>query len=161
LTYYQNALQTPTPNTGFAWRLCSVHAPRPQHAHDALEDLTAFPQRCHSVPTTRCLTRCANAKPRRLIFCMLKINAAAWRYGRLHSAHMALLAIAQRVPRRSAMFLNAIRTPLWCDRSFAYGRSKTPTMDITLNVFIVSSMIYVSILKILFCNLCYVSFFYF
>ena len=32
-----------------------------RQAHGALED----PQRCHSVPTARCQTHCANAKPRR------------------------------------------------------------------------------------------------
>ena len=54
LYYYQNALQTPTPNAGFTRRLYSVHG--------ALETT----QRSHSVPTARCLARCANAKPRRL-----------------------------------------------------------------------------------------------
>ena len=34
------------------------------------------PQRCHSVPTARCLTHRANAKPRR-IFSMIEINTAA------------------------------------------------------------------------------------
>jgi len=52
---YQNALQTPTPNAEFTWRLYSVHAARQQRAHGALED-----------PTARCLTRLANARPRRL-----------------------------------------------------------------------------------------------
>ena len=37
----QNALQTPTPNTGFTQRLYSVHAARTQRAHGALEDPTA------------------------------------------------------------------------------------------------------------------------
>ena len=60
--YYENTLQTPRPNTGFTRCLYSVHVARPQRAHGALED----PQRCHFVPTVRCLTRCANAKPRRL-----------------------------------------------------------------------------------------------
>jgi len=33
---------------------------------------------------------------------MLKTNAAAWRSMRLHSAHTALVASAQRAPRRTA-----------------------------------------------------------
>jgi len=52
---------------------------------------------------------------------MLKTNAAAWRSRRLHSAHTALLATAQRAPQRSAFLErcgNAVRTPLWCDRGF-------------------------------------------
>ena len=68
-----------------------------------LEDPTALPQRCHSA-----------------LFNTLKTNASAWRSMRLQSAHTALLATAQRAPRRSAFFLercgNAVRTPLWCDR---------------------------------------------
>ena len=40
---------------------------------------------------------------------MLKINATAWCSRRLHSAHIALLAIAQRAPRRFA-FVNAVGT---------------------------------------------------
>jgi len=45
LYYYQNVLQTPPPNTGFTQRLRSAHAVRPQRAHCALEDPTAFPKR--------------------------------------------------------------------------------------------------------------------
>ena len=52
LYYYQNALQKAT-QIAFTRRLYSVHAARPQRAHGALEDPTAFP-------------RCANANPRRL-----------------------------------------------------------------------------------------------
>jgi len=48
LHYYQNALQTPSPNTGFTMRLYRVHAARPQRAHGALEDTTALPQHPHS-----------------------------------------------------------------------------------------------------------------
>jgi len=48
LYYYQNALQTPTPNAGFTCRLYSVHAARPQRAHGALTDPTALPQRSYS-----------------------------------------------------------------------------------------------------------------
>jgi len=55
LFYYQYALQTSTPNAEFTRRLYSVHAARSQRAHGALED-----------PTACCLTRCGNAKPRRL-----------------------------------------------------------------------------------------------
>jgi len=46
--YYQNALQAPSPNTGFTRRLYSVYAARPPRAHGALEDPTALPQRPHS-----------------------------------------------------------------------------------------------------------------
>jgi len=38
---------------------------------------------------------------------MLKINAAAWRSRRLHSVSTAF---AQRAPRRSATFVNAVGT---------------------------------------------------
>jgi len=62
LVYGQITLPTPTPNAEFTRRLYSVHAARPQRAHGALEDPKALPQRC----TACCLTRCANAKPRRL-----------------------------------------------------------------------------------------------
>ena len=65
LYYYQNALQKAT-QIAFTRRLYSVHAARPQRAHGALEDPTAFQQRSNSVPAARCLTHCANAKPRRL-----------------------------------------------------------------------------------------------
>jgi len=44
LFYYQNALQTPTPNAEFTRRLYSVHTARSQRAHGALEDPTAMPQ---------------------------------------------------------------------------------------------------------------------
>jgi len=53
------------------------------------------------------------------VLSMLKINAAAWRSRRPYSVSTALLAFAQRAPRRSAFFKrcwNAVRTPLWCDR---------------------------------------------
>ena len=58
-----------------------------RRAHGALEDPTALPQRCHSA-----------------LFNTLKTNASAWRSMRLQSAHTALLATAQRAPRRSAFF---------------------------------------------------------
>jgi len=50
------------------------------------------------------------------VLSMLKINAAAWRSRQLHSVSTALLTFAQRAPQCSAIFLNAVRTPLWCDR---------------------------------------------
>jgi len=43
--YYQNALQTPTPNAQITRRFYSVHAARSQRAHGALEDPTSLPQR--------------------------------------------------------------------------------------------------------------------
>jgi len=54
------ALQTPNPKADCTRRLYSVHAARSQRAHGALEDPTALPQ------LACCLTRCGNAKPRRL-----------------------------------------------------------------------------------------------
>jgi len=80
----------------------------------------AIPQRADMV-----LERCTNAVATpfgvtgALVLSMLKINAAAWRSRRLHSVSTALLAFAQRAPRRSDFFKrcgNAVRTPLWCDR---------------------------------------------
>jgi len=46
------------------------------------------------------------------VLSMLKVNAAAWRCRRLHSVSTALLAFAQRAPRRSAIFVNAVGTLL-------------------------------------------------
>jgi len=74
-----------------------------------------IPQRCHSVLSNTLWKRQAAA----FVLSMLKVNAAAWRSRRLHSVYTALLAFAQRAPRRSAIFLNAVRTPLWCDRGFS------------------------------------------
>jgi len=100
LFYYKNALQTPTPNAEFTRRLYSVHAARSQRAHGALEDPTALPQRCHSVLSNTLWKRQAAA----FVLSMLKIIAAAWRFRRLHNVCTALLAFAQRAPRRSAIF---------------------------------------------------------
>jgi len=66
-----------------------------RHAHNAPTALKKTTQRCQIVPTARRLTRWANAKPRRC-FCMLNINAAAWRSMRFHSV---LTAIPQRCRR--------------------------------------------------------------
>ena len=95
--YYQNALQTPTPNAEFTRRLYSVHAARRQRTHGTLEDTTALPQHAvlHVVET-----------PSRV----LKLHAAAWRSRRFHSVSTALVAFAQRTTRRSAIFLNAVGT---------------------------------------------------
>ena len=79
LIYYQNALQTPTPNAEFTQRLYRVHVARPQPAHGALED----PKSCHSVLSNTLWKHQATA----FVLSMLKINAAAWRSRqRLHSA---------------------------------------------------------------------------
>jgi len=72
LFYYQNALQTPTPNAQFTRRLYSVHAARSQRAHGALEDPTALPQRAvlHAVETPSrgvCFEHAQN-KSRRMAF---------------------------------------------------------------------------------------------
>ena len=69
---------------------------RTRRAHNAPTAPEKTPRRCHNVPTARCLTRC--------------VNAAALRSRRLHSVSTALLATAQRAPRRSATFLNAVET---------------------------------------------------
>jgi len=71
LYYYQNALQTPTQHADFTRRLYSVHAARPQRAHDALEDPTSFPQRSHSALSDTLWKRQAVA----FIKSMLKTNA--------------------------------------------------------------------------------------
>jgi len=85
LFYYQNALQTPTPNAEFTRRLYSEHAARSQRAIGALED----PQRCHSVLSNTLWKRQAVA----FVLSMFKVNAAAWRSRRLHNVS---IAFAQR-----------------------------------------------------------------
>jgi len=62
--YYQNALQTPTPNAEFTRRPYSVHAA-----------LLKTQQRCHSVQSNTLWKRQVAA----LVLSMLNINAAAWR----------------------------------------------------------------------------------
>jgi len=114
---FQNALQTHTPNAGFTWRLYSVHnAPttRPRRS-----------RRLHSVPTARCLTRCANAKPPRLFGACPKQTmphgvlgahtARKQRCWRLHSAHLDNLLFLDRCG-------NAVMTPLWCDRGLSFNK---------------------------------------
>jgi len=91
LFYYQNALQTPTPNAEFTRRLYSVHAAHSKQAHGALEDPTALPQR--AVNTLRKQQAAA------FVLSMLKVNAATWPSVRLHSVSTALLAFAQHTPR--------------------------------------------------------------
>ena len=52
---------------------------------------------------------------------MLKTNAAAWRFRRLHNVSTAF---AQRAPRRFAFFkrcVDAVRTPHWCDRGLRHN----------------------------------------
>jgi len=88
----------PTPNAEFTLRLYSVHATRSQCAHSALEGPTAFAQCCHSVLSNTLWKRQAAA----FVLSMLKVNATACRSWRLHSVSTALLAFAQRAPRRSA-----------------------------------------------------------
>jgi len=85
LHYYQNALQTPSPNTGFTQRLYSMHTAHPQRAHGALEYPTALQQRPHStLSNTQCKRQAAA-----FVLSMFKINAAAWRSWRLHSVFTA------------------------------------------------------------------------
>ena len=107
--YYQNALQKA--NTGFTRCLCNVHAARPQRAHGVLEDPTALPQRPHSALSNTLCKRQAVA----FVLNMFKINAAAWRsrrlyVERLHCVSTALLATAQRAPRRSTTYLDDVET---------------------------------------------------
>jgi len=91
-----------------------VHTVRPQSAHGALEDLTTLPQSPLSELSNTLCKRQAAA----FILSMFKTH------GMPHSVLgdcTALLATAQRAPRRSAISLNAVcenavRTPLWCDR---------------------------------------------
>jgi len=83
-----------------------------RRAHCALEDPTALPQRHLSVVSNTLCKRQRTA----FVLRMLNIHAAAWRSMSLHSILTALLATAQRAPRRSATFLNAVET-LWCDRA--------------------------------------------
>ena len=88
--WYQNALQTPTPNARFTQHLYSVHAARPQRAHGVLEDPTAFPTSHSALSKTLCKRQAAA-----FILSMLKTNAATQR---------CCMATAQRAPRRSAIF---------------------------------------------------------
>jgi len=104
LYYYQNALQTLSPNTGLTRRFYSVHASCPQGTHGALEDPTALPQRPHSTLSNTLCKRQAVA----FVLSMFKINATAWRPRQLHSISTALLAIAQRAPLRSATLFNTV-----------------------------------------------------
>ena len=108
--YYQNALQTPSPRTGFTRRLYSVQTAHPQRAHGAQEDPTALPQRPHSALSN---TLCKN-QAAAFVFSIFKINAATWRSRRLHSVAGDCTA------RTSAIcnFFNALWTPLWCDSTF-------------------------------------------
>jgi len=73
-------------------------------AHNAPTALNKTPQRCHNVPTSRCLTRCVNAKPARLILSMFKINATTWRSMRLQRAHLGDVQLFERCG-------NAVKTP--------------------------------------------------
>jgi len=75
-----------------------VHAARPQRAHGALEEPTALPQRSYSALSNMYIqNKC----------CRMEFLAIA---GRLHSVSTALLVTAQRAPRRSVTFLNAVKT---------------------------------------------------
>ena len=90
----QNALQTPCPNTKFTRRLYSVHTARPQRVHGALEGPAASKRQAAAV------FQHVQKKRRRIAFYAIA--------QRLHSVSTALLATAQRAPRRSATFLNAV-----------------------------------------------------
>ena len=88
--------KTPTPNTRFTQRLYSMHVvsllTHPHRIHGALEDPIVLSQRPHSALSyTLCKRRAT----------LLKIYTTTWR---LHSAHTALLATAQRTRWRSAVF---------------------------------------------------------
>ena len=47
--------------------LQSVYTAGTRRSNNAPTALLKTPQRCHDVPTVRCLTRYANAKPRRCV----------------------------------------------------------------------------------------------
>jgi len=117
LILLSNALQTPSPNTGFTRRLYSVHAARLQRAHGALEDPTALPQPPYSALFNTLCKRQTAA----FVLSMFKINAAAWRSRRFHSSiSTGLLVNAHRALRRSATLLNTVET-LWGSRSGVAG----------------------------------------
>jgi len=87
LYYYQNA-----------YSKCRIYTASLQRARGALTTRSRRPRRPHSVPTARCLTHCANAKPRRLFWacskqtpphgvlgdCIARTQRCWW----LHSAHL-------------------------------------------------------------------------
>jgi len=100
LFYYQNALQIQD--------LQRVFTACMRRAHNALKTL----QRCHKVPTARCPTRCANAKPWLCFEHVQKYNTTAFtqRCWRLHSAHHGDLQLFER-------YINAVGKPLWCKRA--------------------------------------------
>ena len=77
-----------------------------RRAHNAFTALLKTPQRCQSVLSNTRWKRQAAA----FVLSMLKINAAAWRSRRLHIVSTALLAFAQRAPRRSAIFKTLLNT---------------------------------------------------
>ena len=78
-------------------------------AHNAPTALKKTSQRCHSVPTARCLTRLTSKRQAAaFVLSMFKINVlddCAASSQRFQSVSTALLANAQRAPRRSATFL--------------------------------------------------------
>ena len=111
-------LQTPTPNAEFTRRLYTVHAARSQRAHGALEDPTALPQRCQGVLSNTLWKRQATAfvlsiqnKRHRMAFYAIAQC--------INSVCTALLAFACSAHLGVLHFLNAVRTPLWCDRGLS------------------------------------------
>ena len=96
---------------------------RAHSAQNALYKTIALPQRAHSALSNTLCKRQAAA----FVLSMFKINAAAWHSMRLHSVFTAFLQSAHSIAgdctaRTSAICNfercgNAVRTPLWCDRS--------------------------------------------
>ena len=91
--YYQNALQTSTPNAEFTRRLYRVHAVRSQRAHGALEDPTVLPHRAvlHAVETPSrgvCFEYAKKTPPHGVLGDCTAFPQRCWR---LHNAHLGVL----------------------------------------------------------------------
>ena len=83
-----------------AYSKCTIYTVSLQRARGALTTRPRRSRRPRSVLSNTLCKRQAAA----FVLSMPKINAAAWRSRRLHSVSTALLAFAQRAPRRSAIF---------------------------------------------------------
>jgi len=104
-----------------AYSKCRIYTASLQRARGALTTRPRRSRRPHSVLSNTPWKRQAAA----FVLSMLKVNAASWRSRRLHSV---LTAFAQRCWRLHSAHLgvlhffkrcvNAVRTPLWCDRGF-------------------------------------------
>jgi len=109
--------------------IIKMHCKRRVHLQDLHCIFTAC-SRCSRRPHSELSNTMCKRQAAAFVLSMFKINAAAWRSRRLYSVFTAfpqrstaLLATAQRAPRRSATFFsrcwNAVRTPLWFDMAFS------------------------------------------